>query len=612
MRLLLFNLIFVIMSRNKVFERAKVTAPSGRNPFDVSQAIACTSLAGELNVVMAQPVIAGTKGKISRRCFTRTADVVSPAFHRVTEHFDFFMVPLHSMWRMWNDWKPNINDMKDTNLVPWDSSNGVPVLSLPNNCPRLDFLNLVIEGHFRPSSGTPSANMARLSNDVLKLCESMGYGECPAFAPSSNLSARVMNVFKAGAYQKVYFEHYRNTAYESNNPYAYNFDWLYQNSGTGQFDLTQTKDRQIVHELFKMRRVNYRNDYFHNIYPALNYVSSQPNGQTWALPSDVAGISTSFNANFWRVSGGTTGSQSALLSQTGANFANQQLISAQSIRAMFALDKLMRASAYAPKHVREQWKVQFGVDTVDDPDMRSVRIGSFQSDITFQEVTNMSDGVSPLGALGAKGLGSDGKDRFINFFAKEDSIIIGVHYYLPRAMYDAYGLDPFNIHVERTQFFNKFFENLGLRPFYLYYVDGTGYRISGAGANTAIVLGWSVPNFEKKCQPDLNYGAFKQEFCDFRFEPASGSTPAYIQAITNATSKLSTFVPHNNAIDAIKAASGNTITAEYFKVAPEDLDNIFLNATPEDHRTSYFQFYGAYRIAFVIVAGMSVHGQPSL
>lgn len=599
------------MSRNKVFEKARVTAPSGRNPFDLSQAIACTSLAGELNVVMAQPVIAGTKGKISRRCFTRTADVVSPAFHRVTEHFDFFLVPIHSLWRAWNDWKPNINDMKDTNLVPWDSTNNVPDLSLPVNVPRLDFLNLIVNANFRPSSGTPTTQNACVSNDVLKLCESMGYGECPAFAANGSLSARVMNVFKAGAYQKVYFEHYRNTAYESNNPYAYNFDWLYPSSGGLLDPVNDVKHRRIVHELFKMRRVNYRNDYFHNIYPALNYVSSNPSGLSgFSVPSDIGGFAASSVQNELVTGNSPNGGQVYVAAAQNSN--NRAIVSVQAMRAAFALDKLMRASAYAPKHVREQWKVQFGVDTVDDPDMRSVRIGSFQSDITFQEVTNMADGLSPLGALGAKGVGSESKDRFINFFAKEDSIIIGVHYYLPRAMYDAYGLDPFNIHIERSQFFNKFFENLGLRPFYLHYVDGTGYRISSAGANTAIVLGWSVPNFEKKCQPDLNFGAFKQEFCDFRFVPASGSTPAYIQAITNATSKLSTFVPHNNAIDAIKAAGGNTITAEYFKVAPEDLDNIFLNATPADHRTSYFQFYGAYRIAYVIVAGMSVHGQPSL
>lgn len=601
------------MPRNKVLERAKVTAPSGRNAFDLSNMLSATSLAGELNCVYAQPVIAGTKGKISRRCFTRTANVVSPAFHRVTEHFDFFIVPIHSLWRQWNDWKVNINDMKDTNLVPWNASAGQPDLALPQNCPRLDFLNLVETAQFLNPNAVNPASYVRQANDLLKLTEAMGYGESVAMQPTQQVPARVMNTFVAGAYQKVYYEHYRNTAYESNNPYAYNFDWLYDGVRNGQFDLSQAKDRQILRPLFQMRRVNYRNDYFHNIYPALNYVASAPNGLSgFSLPVDVGGASSSPNSNQWFI-GVSNSPSSPRLYQTSSNIAsNNQWISAQSIRAVFALDKLMRASAYAPKHVKEQWKALYGVDTVDDPDMRSNRIGSFESEVTFQEVTNMTGSGSPsdppLGFVGAKGVGGDDKDKFIDFYAKEDSIIIGLHYYLPRAMYDAYGIHPFNIKIQREAFFNKFFENLGLRPFYLYYIDGTGFRVSSAGANVGMVMAWTVPNMDLKIRPDLNTGAFKQEFCEYAYD--SSQTSSY-NKYTSQTSNLRTYVPHNSNIAHIKD-NPNGITAEYFKVAPEDLDNVFRVSVPVDHKVSYYQFYGLYRITMVTVAGMSVHGQPSL
>lgn len=593
------------MPRNKVLEKAKVTAPSGRNPFDRSQSIACHSLLGELNCVMAQPVIAGTKGKISRRCFSRTASVTVPSFHNVTEHFDFFMVPIHSLWRQWNDWKVNINDMKDTNLVPWNANTNEPTLALPNNCPRLDFLDLI---HTCLNIGNSSSvSIVRQANDMIKLSEAFGYGEVVATPADSTLTARVMNTFIPAAYQKCYFEHYRNTAYESNNPYAYNFDWLYNGVDQGLFDLTNSKHRVIAAELFKMRRVNYRNDYFHNIYPALNYVASNPSGVSFSVPSSVGGLGD--GTTFASITNNLQDT-SPYLYQDGAQ---DSRISVQSIRAAFALDKLMRASAYAPKHVRDQWKALYGVDTVDDPDMRSVRIGSFQSDVIFQEVTSMADtgvaGQGSLGALGAKGLGGEHKDKFINFFAKEDSIIIGMHYYLPRAMYDAYGLHPFNIKIARESFFNRFFENLGLRPFYYTYLDGTGKRANGNYSNSSIMIGWTVPNMELKIAPDLNYGAFKERFYTIR-RSTSGGTPV-VSVTDNATSVLSCYVPHNNFLRSLATPSA-PITAEYFKVAPEDMDNLFVESVPEDHRVEFFQFYGAYRIALVVVAGMSVHGQPML
>lgn len=605
------------MPRNKVLEKAKVTAPSGRNPFDRSQSIACHSLLGELNCVMAQPVIAGTKGKISRRCFSRTASVTVPSFHNVTEHFDFFMVPIHSLWRQWNDWKVNINDMKDTNLVPWNATINEPNLNLPNNCPRLDFLDLI---HTCLNVGNSSSvSVVRQANDMIKLSEAFGYGEVVATPADTALTARVMNTFIPAAYQKCYFEHYRNTAYESNNPYAYNFDWLYNGVDQGLFDLTVQQHRIIAAELFKMRRVNYRNDYFHNIYPALNYVLSQPNGRSFSVPSSVGGFSVAAydpqsQSVSQIVSNGTANGGTTFIGSPYDLAQNLSFTSVQSIRAAFALDKLMRASAYAPKHVRDQWKVLYGVDTVDDPDMRSVRIGSFQSDVIFQEVTSMADtGIaSPqgaLGGLGAKGLGGEQKDKFINFFAKEDSIIIGLHYYLPRAMYDAYGLHPFNIKIARESFFNRFFENLGLRPFYYTYLDGTGKRANGNYSNSSIMIGWTVPNMELKIAPDLNYGAFKERFYTIR-RSTSGGTPT-VTVSDNATSVLSCYVPHNNFLRSLATPSA-PITAEYFKVAPEDMDNLFVESVPEDHRVEFFQFYGAYRIAFVVVAGMSVHGQPML
>ena len=47
----------------------------------------------------------------------------------------------------------------------------------------------------------------------------------------------------------------------------------------------------------------------------------------------------------------------------------------------------MRASAFAPKHVKDQLKARFGVDVGDKVSYESERLGGFVSDVSFGEVT---------------------------------------------------------------------------------------------------------------------------------------------------------------------------------------------------------------------------------
>lgn len=597
MRRLLFNLILFIMPRNKVLEKAKVSLPSGRNAVDLSQEKSFAQLGADLNVCYLQAMVAGSTGTISRKCFTRTADVVSPAFHRVTEHFDFFIVPIHSLWRAWENWKLAINDMQDTNLVKWSSTDMKPDLSLPSYAPRMNFHHLANSCRLKD---VPSADNARKINDMLRLVEQLRYG-CMSDVLSTVDGTTMLNILPAAAYQKCYFEHYRNTAYESNNPYAYNFDWLYAgNSDNGELRVglgsqgAPTKYDIVAQELFKMRRVNYRNDYFHNIYPALNYVVSTPSGRAHRVPSDVALLDASVRSLNAAPTVDASGKVTSKV-YDGA-FDGYGTVTVQNIRAAFALDKLLRAAAYAPKHVRDQYKAQFGVDGVEDFDMRSERIGSFQSDVNFVEVTNMAQSADfNLGDLGAKGVGGKDNDKPLKYYCKYDSIIIGLHYYLPRAKYDAVGVYPWNVKIAREDFYIKAFENLGLRPFYMSYIDMDGDR--------SLQVGWTVPNFDYKILPDVNEGPFKMYVDEIR---VNSDEDAFI--ISRNLGQLRSFVPH---VDAV--FDDDTIgTFEYFKAAPEDLNTLFATSVPAHHPISHFQFFGDFRIMNAAVIPQSIHGQPTI
>lgn len=613
------------MPRNKVLERAKVSAPTGRNEFDLSALRNFTALAGYANLVFAQPVIAGTHGRLNRATFTRTSDVVSPAFPKVTQHTDFFIVNIKSVWSYWENFKLNINDLKSSQLVPFDGQSGSPVLTIPQYAPSFDFapkrnpdhpqvgpLLSAAERIFPLPSASPTLselqNVSMKRNNALRLFNAVGVGRTIHNQGAAFDSANVLNLIKMASYQKCYFEHFRNTAYESNDPYAYNLDWVTNNGLAnvgGIIDITNSAGLYTMQQLCTLRKVNYRNDYFHNIYPSLTYVQSAPSGSDFSIPSTV----------LYQISGSGQYSQVSSVNASGGQVAvnwpsndwdTHAPVSVQQIRAAFALDKLMRASAYAPKHVKEQWKAQFGVDIPDDSDMVSKRLGSFQNDIIFQEVTQTSSTSNgELGDLGAKGVGQGQLNDDIEFYAQYDSIIIGIQYFMPRAIYDAQGVDIWNINRARGDFYSRFFENLGLRPLYAKELNTIGYVSSGA-LNPNTVIGFTVPNQVLKIGRDLNLNEFMSSFEYYEVNQAQDN----VVGLTN-TNYLRTFTMHNSATRDVVDENGN-ISALYFKVNPEDLDYIFRVPCVPDHRLGYFQFFGQLYIKLLISAPMGVHGQPHM
>lgn len=615
------------MPRNKVLERAKVSAPSGRNEFDLSALRNFTALAGYENLVFAQPVIAGTHGRINRATFTRTSDVVSPAFPKVTQHLDFFIVNIKSLWSYWENFKLNINDLKSTQLVGFDTLGGSPDLSLPAYAPTFNFGPITDPDHpqtnkleaaeriFPIPSGTPTLaqlqNVSMKRNNALRLFNAAGVGRTviPPTPGSFTVSANVLNLFKLAAYQKCYFEHYRNTAYESNDPYAYNLDWVTNNGLVnvgGIIDISASAGLYTMQQLCTLRKVNYRNDYFHNIYPSLNYVSSVPTGLQVSVPSNVVGINVGTG---YTINPQVYPAVQSAVDRTGTLIDQNRVISefsVQSIRAAFALDKLMRASAYAPKHVKEQWKAQFGVDIPEDSDMVSRRLGSFQNDVIFQEVTQTSPySTTDLGDLGAKGVGQGQMNEDIEFYAQYDSIIIGIQYFMPRAIYDSYGIDIWNVCRARGDFYSKFFENLGLRPLYAKELSSIGFVRAGALAPNT-VIGYTVPNQVLKLGKDLNLNEFQSEF---EYYTVNDDQDNVVSGVN--TNYLRTFTMHNTATTAVVDNNGN-ISALFFKVNPEDLDYIFKTPMPADHRLGFFQFYGQLYVKMLISAPMGVHGQPHM
>lgn len=564
--------------------------------------------------VFMEPCIAGTKGKISRDVFTRASAVVAPAFSSVTQHIDFFKVPLRLLMSSWNDWKLNINDLNSSALS--NMINGSQDLTISTSIPRMNFggsgstsnpstfADRALSMFDNTFASTPSTDQRlRFLNDLNRLLQPLGYGSLPQFVAdgsfSSWVTANYKNLFPIAAYQKVYYDHYRNSAYESNNNYAYNLDYLVSglNNYAGNFEAVDPEmAAYLFKNMFTLRYANYRNDFQHNIYPGLNYTSSTPNGSSWQVPSSIQQLTFGNSSNILP----NTGSQTSVAAKVVLpNSTSYGTLTVQNIRAAFALDKLLRASAYTPKHVREQMKARFGVDVGSKVSNESERICSFQNEIVFGEVTNTAASVDyELGTVGGKGVGSDSSSS-VDFYCEEDSIILGVQYFLPRASYDV-PFDEWNDKLTREDFFQPEFENLGLRPVYNDYINGgTSYSTRN------LVVGYTTPNLRYKIGRDLNLGLFMQKRVNF-----FGSGSSDIKSST-VIGDLSSFAVHTD-VTAGNGGSISTANANYFKVYPEALDSLFVSSYEENGDPSRDQFYGQLRINMPVVQGMSVHGQPSI
>ena len=595
------------MSKNGVLSRPTVSEPTGRSAFDRSFNDSANLPAGLLGVAKVIPCVAGTKGRLNRRCFTRSAQVVHPAFSSVTEHFDFFKVPMRLLLSQWNDKKLNINDLNFSSLIDMDTSTWDPVLTMSNDVPRMDFGRNWINDL---GLTTGDAAGIRRANNLFRLMDMLGYGAV------NNTVTNVMSLFKLAAYNKVYYDHYRNTAYESNDAFTYNLDWLYthpQNGNglmSGLLQLTgqpSTPGSSLYDAVFRRmiepKFVNYRNDFMHNIYPGLNYVISEPNGSNWNIPSDIQQIAS--RPSVQGVDNKVQLANGIIVTPAGggSNQYASQVIDVQNIRAAFALDKLMRASAYAPKHVRDQFKARFGVDVGDKVSFESERLGSMQNDIVFGEVTNtaLDPNSNNLGEVGGKGVGIGKEEKPISFYCEEDSLIVITHYFVPRAQYDAYGVDEWNTKLTRESFFNREFERLGLRPFYHKFIS----NFAGNNAPNAVV-GFTKANQVYKLSPDLNHGLMCTQY------PALTVNGQGALQLQYLSSPLASFNVHTQEplLSVIGTTSG--ATKDYFKVKPQDLDWIFAQSAGAVLDQDRDQFFGLYRITCDVVAPMDTNCDPYL
>lgn len=546
------------MSVIKVPEIKAPTPNRNRNAFDLSQRHLFTAHAGMLLPVLSLDLLPDDHVEINASDFMRTLPMNTAAFASMRGVYEFFYVPYHQLWRPFDQFITGMKDYTSSALYSVNSGSAPSFVPYFNLKSLYDFFATSSNGHDKAldTLGYPRYLGALRLLDLFgysRLFDSSSHGLSQPGSPDKFINSVDFscNPFRILAYNKIYYDYYRNSTYESFDVGLFNLD----NRGSS---VLSTDD---VVKLLQLRYRNAQTDYFTNVRPSLLFSEG-----------DIVLYSSFFNT------GKDTQIEANDFNTTIVPNANDNL-SVQSIRAAFALDKLASTSMRAGKTFYEQMAAHYGVKINDGRDGRVTYIGGFDSDLQVSDVTQVSGSsansdsslAGHLGKIAGKGTGS-GSGRVV-FDAKEHGVLMCIYSLVPQLQYDCTRIDPMVQKINRFDFFTPEFENLGLQPLSV-------ENVSTIAKTPGKVLGYQPRYSEYKTALDINHG----QFC-------------YKDALSYWS------------VGRLRKQVGlDGLTLSLLKINPNMLDSIF----PVDYngKENTDCVFGGCNFNIVKVSSMSVDGMP--
>ena len=564
-----------------VFSKKQSQVNLQRNAFDLSHSDVFSIAPGMLLPIHVSEVNPNEHFVITPANYVRTMPLNSAAFTRLKQHIEFFFVPMRTLCRQFQQFIVG-TDYKISSIEALNSYKA--------NLPIFDLLpvikSLEVDTDLN-QFGLP------LKNDLIRLYDMLGYGiNCSNYTKFTDVNSFFMvNPFRFLAYQKVYFDHYRNPLYELNDPSCYNVDNFFGTS----YDI----DRKST----LLRYRNWNKDYFTSVSPSFqgaDYLTDP------VLMSNVLNLTDSSYLSGHDFLPDT--SSNITWNNTAVPAANKDMIGSLSrpdysglvfnianLRAAYALDKLYRISiAAGDGDYGSQIKAHYGFNAVHD-DWKSQFIGGCSAPIQISEVITTATTVDTAGSLLAtsgdiKGKGVSLNQGSFTFDSREHGIIIGILSIVPEADYQSSMVDTFNTKCTRDQYFQPEFQDLGKQPissselsFYVY-PKGPEHPSSEIVNN---IIGFTNRYMEYKTCVNKVHGNFN----------TYGSLSAWASPRNNPL-----FVKHNY--------TSVFITSTSLKVDPRILNPIM--AVSFDGTESTDPFICDCHVSVQAVRPMSVTGEPML
>lgn len=504
-----------------------------RNGFDPSHRNAFTAKAGELLPVHVQHAFPNTRYRIKLQSFTRTQPLETSAFTRMKEYYDFYFVPYRLLWRYSGQFFARTREkMFAESLRAPTSTNSDSGQSFPTLMPHATMSSLIetIDGRSdNDIFGRP------IKDSMMKLLHYLDYGSVdPEQYPSFSDETDVVNLMAFAAYQKIYFDFFRDSQWEVNEPLCYNFDYV--NTDT---DI----NLQILllgnNNLLTLRYCNYPTDYFQGLLPNAQYgdtatvdagtVSGSGTASLTSLvlnnPNIIMGsgdVDPAVNVQYMR--SGQDGTFVINTNQGLTSISSEDIVADASINvstnAMFSILDLRKAESKQrwseitqsnAKDYPSQMEAHFGKSVPHTLGNMCQYIGGTSGILNINDVmnTNLDESTdTPTAQKRAwiKGKGTIVNNGSIDFEPQEHGIIMCIYHIIPLLDYDAVGVDPFNIKTSAEDFAIPEFDNIGMQPTDAVQLNWKLKELSSWLDNT--ILGYAPRYAEYKTAIDKVHGAF--------------------------------------------------------------------------------------------------------
>lgn len=555
---------------NSIFAKQKSKANLQRNAFDLSRSDIFSASAGMLLPCFVEEVNPNEHFEITPSSFLRTMPLNTAAYTRLKQNVEFYFVPFRLLLRQFpqfivgTDYK--ISSFELLNLY----KNPLPSIDLQKT-----LLALVGAANASSSSDISVDALGYPAwRGTLRLLDLLGYGvsasdvvsaakENPSMTERDIASVKV-NPFRLLAYQKVYYDFYRNPFYELNNPSAYNIDTYYTTSPQGNNVPVWKNAFSASNDMYMLRYRNWKKDYFN----ALSPYFQGSDYLTDTIPAPTFPGGTGFVASP-QSSGNTF---SSIYGASSAQFG----FTINNLRSAFALDKLYRLSiAAGDGDYASQIKAHYGFDFPHDS-YKSTFLGGIDAPVTISEVlTTATTERGEAADIFGKGMSAN-RDKTIRFDSKEHGIILGIFSVVPECDYSSTMLDKFNQKFNREDYYQPEFADLGKQP-----VDPYEFSTEYFNPRQVSPMGYINRYAEYKTKVDKVHGEFSP----------SGSLDAW------------------TTVRQYKSVSG-PVTNSFFKINPAVLDKIF--AQVYDGSEVSDQFLVDFQCLVTAVRPMSVTGEPAL
>lgn len=569
------------MSNKSVLGSPQISHSQNRTAFPISQDFTFSCSTGMLLPVYTKRLNIGEKITGVPKFFLRTEPLLAPSMTDIDVYVDTFFVPMRHICSMFDNWFTQVADAP-SDLWNENYNNYLPLLRSENNASPFSWLTPTI---FDTILYYPTS-IRSFGFDLHRLTQHLGYNAQALFVnstvPSTTEDANAFDgIVSTGgvrsglrdvtmpsfspylfaAYQKIYYDIYRDTEIEGNNVKAYNFDSVFNNRATYIDPSTDFYNSGTLNDvngrmgMFALRYRNRNKDYFTAVRrnPLFNDFGFLPNAandlsaiKNWLAGSAVSeiasdGLSAAVNdssnlvdlttgSDFgrWSKRNGSPidGDSAVSAASYGYLFGNyngnivdlqhthnitgyiQQQININSLRVGFALDKLLRVQNRAGRHADNQFYALFGVKLPQGISNETYRIKSYHTMVHLGEVistaqTQITDGettsVTPLGEMAGRGVAVLNSDERFSFTAPCHGIFMTIFSISPRYKY-INAVEKEGFAYQLMDFYRPQTDNLGQQPLFAYEVQ-KGYTPTER-------FGWQYYMMESKIKFDRVTNAF--------------------------------------------------------------------------------------------------------